>query len=218
MDAAQLVHARHAAAAGAALPGRAGWLAVWADQLAGDHAWTVFAVLNPTVPGARARRPAVRRQRLRAAEHTATLGGRAYAALRAENHPDREVAGRAVAGRARLAKQRRFEHVRQAGPPAWQTPTPAVPAATPAGGGPWWARAACRDLDPEVFAATTKTQVRRAKQVCAACPVQPDCLAEALAVPLPRRTPNQYDTGVVAGTTPAERARLRAATGGPDAA
>jgi hypothetical protein len=390
MSATDPTRARHAARARATLPGRT-WrlaalpahlahaaatvgtpppaparqavaqLAAWANQLAREHAWTAFAALNPAAPGARTRRPAARRQRLAADEQTATLGRRVCAALRAEHHPDRRLGAGAVAGRARLATQRRSVPARQAGPPTWRSLRPAPPPAASAGGGRWWARTACGDLDPALFtAATTPTrvlpdvlngdewahdrgdrrgptrhadnqarpdrpvtgfvspsgphrahptaggrhilrdrgeralpwphrldtavrqrprmvlpskpgqrrrrydgdgcehdvgdrcagrshlvdlrrsspscagscrrsspsrmslytpQVQRAKQVCARCPVQPQCLTEALVVRLPRHTPNQYEVGVVAGTTPAERARLRAtATGGPDAA
>jgi WhiB family redox-sensing transcriptional regulator len=52
---------------------------------------------------------------------------------------------------------------------------------------PWRDEAACRSgVDPElffpVFEAGLKLTVRRAKAICQACPVQSECLDEALAV------------------------------------
>jgi hypothetical protein len=189
MSAAERVRVHHAAAVRAALPDRAARLAAqaahlfhagssagapppadvevaaqrlaaWAAQLATERAWATFATLNPTAPGARTSRPGARRRRLVAAEQAASLGRRAVAALTAENQAARSGASGAVVGRARLAKQRRYDLVRQAGPPAWQAPSaaraaPAAPAAGGAEGGRWWARAACRDLDPELFTAAT---------------------------------------------------------------
>ena len=86
--------------------------------------------------------------------------------------------------------------------------------ATPSGG--WRDRAACRDVDPEVFfpvaeaGAVFEQQVAAAKAVCAGCPVRAECLDKALA-----RIPD----GIAGGLTSAERRRVvrqrgrRAATG-----
>lgn len=38
----------------------------------------------------------------------------------------------------------------------------------------------CRSEDPELFFAQEPDSIERAKQVCAACPIRPDCLAGAL--------------------------------------
>jgi WhiB family redox-sensing transcriptional regulator len=50
----------------------------------------------------------------------------------------------------------------------------------------WWARAACRSADPELFFPISQSgpaseQIRRAKAVCAQCVVQQECLSYALA-------------------------------------
>jgi WhiB family transcriptional regulator, redox-sensing transcriptional regulator len=55
----------------------------------------------------------------------------------------------------------------------------------PAAEGDWRARAACRLADPELFfpisnAGPSLHVARTAKAVCAACEVQPECLAFAL--------------------------------------
>ena len=69
----------------------------------------------------------------------------------------------------------------------------------------WRAQAACRNTDPETFfpvgegGPAYELQVAAAKAVCAGCPVQDECLDEALA-----RIPG----GIAGGLTPAERRRL----------
>lgn len=74
---------------------------------------------------------------------------------------------------------------------------------TPSGG--WRGRAACRDVDPEVFfpvaqaGSVHEQQVAAAKAVCAGCPVRSECLEEALA-----RIPD----GIAGGLTSAERHRV----------
>lgn len=74
----------------------------------------------------------------------------------------------------------------------------------------WRARAACRDMDGELFFPTAEAGQEReraeaaAKRVCAGCPVRAQCLAWALEV-LP--------FGVAGGLGEAERAALRR-TGG----
>jgi WhiB family redox-sensing transcriptional regulator len=50
----------------------------------------------------------------------------------------------------------------------------------------WWASAACRSADPELFfpissAGLSRVDVARAKEVCARCQVRPQCLSHALA-------------------------------------
>jgi hypothetical protein len=72
--------------------------------------------------------------------------------------------------------------------------------------GDWRHRAACRDVDPELFypAADSgppiEAQVAEAKTVCAGCPVRAECLTFAMSA-LPH--------GVAGGLTPAERRRYR---------
>lgn len=72
----------------------------------------------------------------------------------------------------------------------------------------WQSEAACRGLDPDVFfsapdeptAVTRAVQVKRAKAVCARCPVAAACLEHAL------QTREPY--GVWGGRSEAERAEL----------
>jgi WhiB family transcriptional regulator, redox-sensing transcriptional regulator len=50
----------------------------------------------------------------------------------------------------------------------------------------WWTLAACQSADPDLFfpisaSGPARTQVERAKAVCAGCPVRSDCLRYALA-------------------------------------
>jgi len=63
----------------------------------------------------------------------------------------------------------------------------------------WATRAACRDHPDLPWTGRTATPEMRA--VCAGCPVRVHCLAEALV--------ERWLDGVWAGTTPAERRRLR---------
>jgi WhiB family redox-sensing transcriptional regulator len=70
----------------------------------------------------------------------------------------------------------------------------------------WRGRAACRDVDPDLFfpvgtSGPAREQTAAAKAVCARCPVAADCLAFAL-----RSLPD----GIAGGMTPAERAQVRA--------
>lgn len=80
----------------------------------------------------------------------------------------------------------------------------------------WRAHAACAEVDGELFhppqggGATACTSL--ARTICAGCRVRVECLAAAL----------EYDAsdqwgghGVWGGLTPAERRRLRKASGGP---
>lgn len=84
----------------------------------------------------------------------------------------------------------------------------------------WRESAACRDADHELFfpisaAGSSLAEIRKAKAICARCPVQPECLRYALA------TGQEY--GIWGGYDEHERRRLRlpwpeASTAGPDAA
>jgi WhiB family redox-sensing transcriptional regulator len=73
-------------------------------------------------------------------------------------------------------------------------------------GGDWRDLAVCRDADPELFfpfgaPGSMLRQVDRAKEVCAACPVQADCLSWALE--------RGFDYGIWGGSTPDERRAIR---------
>ncbi|WP_053851826.1 WhiB family transcriptional regulator [Streptomyces sp. NRRL B-24085] len=70
----------------------------------------------------------------------------------------------------------------------------------------WRERAACRDVDPDLFfpigtAGLTLVQVDEAKAVCARCPVRERCLQWALAA-------GQVE-GIWGGTTESERRATR---------
>lgn len=69
----------------------------------------------------------------------------------------------------------------------------------------WRQRAACArpGVDPEWFYPPKNGSGKRAKRVCAGCPVQAPCLKDALSLRL------ADDHGIRAGTTARERARLR---------
>lgn len=68
----------------------------------------------------------------------------------------------------------------------------------------WPRRAACRDIDTEMFfpVSASAAAADPAKRVCSRCPVKPDCLAYALAL--------GDDWGVWGGTDPGDRRRIRA--------
>lgn len=73
---------------------------------------------------------------------------------------------------------------------------------------PWEEEAACRGSDPELFFPVSTTgpsidQIRRAKAICARCPVRQPCLAYALAT--------GQDFGIWGGCDEAERRALRRA-------
>jgi hypothetical protein len=78
----------------------------------------------------------------------------------------------------------------------------------------WRTRAACLDVDPELFFPTAESgpvhdaQVAAAKAVCAGCPVRAECLTEALA---------RIAYGVAGGLTEQERHRLRRGMSRPGA-
>lgn len=65
----------------------------------------------------------------------------------------------------------------------------------------WQAKAACADLDTDLFFVGPLEQPTAAKKVCTGCPVRTDCLTYAL------RTHQDY--GVWGGLTPDERKSLR---------
>lgn len=70
---------------------------------------------------------------------------------------------------------------------------------------PWFTMAACRGKDPRLFFPDQDVRyhalvAESAKQVCATCPVEDDCLAFALA---------SDEHGIWGGTTDAEREVLR---------
>src|SRR5207245_806423 len=70
----------------------------------------------------------------------------------------------------------------------------------------WWSAAACRNADPELFFPISATAVsggdiRRAKQICASCPVSSPCLSYALM--------HRQEQGIWGGLTDEERQSLR---------
>ncbi len=73
-----------------------------------------------------------------------------------------------------------------------------------AGGGDWRGSALCAQTDPEVFFPTKGQPTQAAKAVCAACPVRPQCLEDALA--------DDVRFGVWGGLSTRERLVLTAAT------
>jgi WhiB family transcriptional regulator, redox-sensing transcriptional regulator len=76
--------------------------------------------------------------------------------------------------------------------------------------GSWVDRAACCEVDPEIFFPVSTTgaavrQIHEARAICARCPVAADCLDWAQRMGL--------GDGVWGGTTPEERRALRRSTG-----
>ncbi|MER7502599.1 WhiB family transcriptional regulator [Nonomuraea pusilla] len=76
----------------------------------------------------------------------------------------------------------------------------------------WSRRAACLDLDPELFFPISmegpcQSQVEQAKKICNGCPVREPCLAYALST--------RQAHGVWGGTDPDERRSLIAASAVP---
>jgi WhiB family redox-sensing transcriptional regulator len=68
---------------------------------------------------------------------------------------------------------------------------------------PWTQHAKCRSVDPDLFFPERGENTEAAKQVCAGCPVQAECLEYALA------TTQKF--GVWGGTSERERRRMRRA-------
>jgi WhiB family redox-sensing transcriptional regulator len=65
----------------------------------------------------------------------------------------------------------------------------------------WRLRGACRGLDPEIFYSANEDEgVERAKEVCAGCVVQQQCLEFAL--------DNRESEGIWGGATEKERRRI----------
>lgn len=71
----------------------------------------------------------------------------------------------------------------------------------------WEERARCSTYDPELFFAPRARAERRAKAVCAHCPVRDECLAFAI--------DTHVDYGVWGGTTVKERRLMRRGAGVP---
>ena len=69
----------------------------------------------------------------------------------------------------------------------------------------WRQRGACKDADPEIFFRDSARSIKRAKEICATCPVQAACLLWAL------DSDDQWS--VAAGLTVQERKPLRAVMG-----
>jgi WhiB family transcriptional regulator, redox-sensing transcriptional regulator len=67
----------------------------------------------------------------------------------------------------------------------------------------WMARAACREVDPEVFFPSDGAGVKVAKQVCARCDAAVECLEYALE--------QRLEHGVWGGASERERRRMRSA-------
>lgn len=68
----------------------------------------------------------------------------------------------------------------------------------------WHEQGLCQQVDPELFypeKGAGPNKVRQAKQVCAACPVKPECRQWAIA--------NDEVYGVWGGTSETERRRIR---------
>ena len=69
----------------------------------------------------------------------------------------------------------------------------------------WWRAAACADAEPELFfpisaTSASSAQVKRAKQICASCPVQSKCLSYAI--------DHRQEQGIWGGLTEEERRRV----------
>ncbi|MDR0343094.1 MAG: WhiB family transcriptional regulator [Nocardiopsaceae bacterium] len=76
--------------------------------------------------------------------------------------------------------------------------------------GDWWARAACRSADPDLFfpvssAGLSRIQVAAAKELCARCQVRAECLQHALQA--------REVHGVWGGTSEEERRYLTRSAG-----
>ena len=70
---------------------------------------------------------------------------------------------------------------------------------------PWAADALCVQTDPELFFPDRGTKASEARRICAQCPVRADCLRYVLAAP-------PTVQGIWAGTSPAQRRKLQAAS------
>lgn len=74
-------------------------------------------------------------------------------------------------------------------------------AVSAADGSDWRSRAACRDVEPDLFfpASDRGPEATRAKAVCASCPVRSRCLEDAI---------HWISDGIAGGFTAAERRRM----------
>lgn len=79
--------------------------------------------------------------------------------------------------------------------------TGAVPDTEPNRG--WLKQAACRGLGDEMFPENVVSELERARRICAPCPVQTECLAEAMAMEGGRTAKSRY--GIRAGLTGGQR-------------
>lgn len=72
----------------------------------------------------------------------------------------------------------------------------------------WWEHARCRDMDPDIFERPVRAKrgsrawAQGVKAICAACPVQPQCLDYVLDLP-------EGLDSYAAGCTPEEQRQLR---------
>lgn len=69
----------------------------------------------------------------------------------------------------------------------------------------WWSRAACKDLDPDLFhpiGPSAAQGIEAARRICRACPVSRQCLNLAIELGEP--------AGIWGGRTPEERRLIRA--------
>lgn len=64
----------------------------------------------------------------------------------------------------------------------------------------WINNVACKPEDSKLFFSELKSNVVKAKAICATCPVKADCLETALK--------NNEEYGIFGGTTPNERKTL----------
>jgi WhiB family transcriptional regulator, redox-sensing transcriptional regulator len=71
----------------------------------------------------------------------------------------------------------------------------------PVGDRPWVDRAACRDLDTNIWYATRGESLNLARAICADCPVRRACLDYAI--------DNHESHGVWGGTSERQRRRIR---------
>jgi WhiB family redox-sensing transcriptional regulator len=69
----------------------------------------------------------------------------------------------------------------------------------------WWQRAACKGMDTRIFFVPVGQTAHEAKAICATCPVQQECLDEALI--------HNDPIGIWGGTSVKERREIRRARG-----
>ena len=64
----------------------------------------------------------------------------------------------------------------------------------------WVNESACKGLDPTIFYPATDEEAEEAKEICAVCPVQEECLEHAIG--------HREHNGVWGGATERERQRI----------